>query len=83
MPVDITLVRAALRALKNCQGRDDVTEEVLGYDVEAILRRPVISHQLRGALVDMKTRGWVTEDLDTWGLPTWSITDAGINESEK
>lgn len=77
MPVDITLIKTALRVLANNGGRENLTEEIVGIDVETIIRRPLAAHQVREALMECKSRGWASEDVDTFGFPTWSITDEG------
>lgn len=74
MPADLTLIKTALRILSNNSGRDNLTEELVGVDIETILRRPLAAHQVRDALMECKRHGWATEDQDDFGLPTWSIT---------
>lgn len=79
MPVDITMVRAALNVLKRNQGRPDMTEELVAIDLETALRRPLPMHQVRAALVECRGKGWAKDSADEWGEPIWKITDAGMN----
>jgi hypothetical protein len=77
MPTDLTLIKTALRVLSNNANRDNLTEELVGVDIETILRRPLAVHQVRDALMECQRHGWAKEDQDDFGLPTWVITPAG------
>lgn len=77
MTVDLTLVKTALRILSNNGGRDNLTEELVGVDIETILRKPLAAHQVRDALMECQRHGWAIEDQDDFGLPTWRITPEG------
>lgn len=79
MPIDVILIRACLLALFNNASRGGCTEELVGMDVEAALRRPYTAQQIRAALSECKARGWAVEEADTWGQPAWSITQAGMD----
>lgn len=77
MPVDISLIKTTLRVLANNSGRDNLTEEIVAIDVEAILRKPLAAHQIRDALAECARHGWAIEGKDDFGLPTWGLTDSG------
>ena len=77
MPVDLTLVKTALRVLSNNGGRANLTEEVIGIDIETILRKPLAVHQVREALSECARQGWAQEEQDDFGLPVWHITPNG------
>lgn len=77
MPIDLALVKTTLRVLSNSVGRDNLTEELVGVDIDIILRRPLATHQIRDALMECQRHGWAKEDQDDFGLPTWSITPEG------
>jgi hypothetical protein len=80
MPVDIGLVKTALRVLDNNRGRADLTEEVIGLDIQTILRRPLAAHQVRDALAECRRHDWAAEAQDDFGLPTWRITEQGTRK---
>jgi hypothetical protein len=75
--VDLTLLKTALKVLSNNTNRENLTEELIGFDIETILRRPLAAHQIRDALMECQRHDWAKEDQDDFGLPTWSITPAG------
>ena len=77
MLIDLTLVKTALKVLSNSAGRQNLTEELVGVDIDVILRRPLAAHQVRDALMECQRHGWAKEDQDDFGLPIWSITPAG------
>lgn len=77
MPVDLTLIKTALRVLANNAGRANLTEEIVAIDVETILRKPIVAHQVRDALMECQRHGWATEEQDDFGLPVWHITPEG------
>jgi phosphopantetheinyl transferase len=77
MPVDLTLVKTALRVLSNNGGRANLTEEVIGIDIETILRRPLAVHQVLDALAECARQEWAHEEKDDFGLPVWHITIKG------
>lgn len=75
--LDISLINTCLRVLNNAADRDDFTEELVGLDVEMILRRPIPTHQIREALRFCEGKQWATQGSDDFGQPTWKITTAG------
>jgi hypothetical protein len=75
--LDIALINICLRVLNNAADRSDYTEELLGLDVEMILRRAIPSHQIREALRFCETKKWAEQGTDEFGQPTWKITAAG------
>ena len=75
--VDLTLINTVLHVLSNSVGRVNLTEEIVAIDCETILRRPMISHQIRGALCECQRQGWAEEATDDFGLPVWHITPNG------
>ena len=77
MPIDLTLVKTALKVLSNNANRDNLTEELVGVDIETIIRRPLAAHQIRDALMECHRHNWATEGQDDFGIPTWSITPGG------
>jgi hypothetical protein len=77
MPVDIQLITTILRVLNNAEEHRDYTEELVGLDIELILRRPIPTHQIRDALVQCRAHGWAVEASDDFGQPIWKITEAG------
>ena len=76
--VDLALVRTVLQVLSN-NGRP-MTVELIGIDVEVVLRRPSIEHQIRQVLMDCTHNKWATEDCDEWGQATFRITAAGVEK---
>jgi len=83
MAVDISLIRGSLNVLANNAARGPITEEVIALDLEVMLRRPAIAHQVRAALVWAQQQGWTAETVDEWGLPTWKLTAAGIERQRQ
>jgi hypothetical protein len=77
MPVDLTLVKTALRVLSNNSSSANPTEEVIGIDIQTILRKPLAVHQVREALSECARHGWAQEEQDDFGLPVWHITPNG------
>jgi hypothetical protein len=76
---DVVLVRAALKVLVNNAGRGiGMTEELVGIEIETMLRRPCTAQQVRGALSECRKRNWAVEESDTWGQPMWRATEAGV-----
>ena len=81
MSVDITLIRTILKVLELHEGRKPApTEELIAIDAEGILRRPLLAHHVRGALVECKRQGWASEGADEFRQPTWEITAAGTEK---
>ena len=83
MMVDVTLIKTTLRVLRNNADNPDLTEEIIGIDVQTSLRRPLAAHQLRDALMHCREHGWAVEEQDDFGLPTWRITPEGRKVLEK
>lgn len=79
--VDIALVRTVLQVLSN-NGRP-MTVELVGIDVEVILRRPSIEHQIRQALQHCARERWAVEDCDEWGQATFKIQPLGIEQLKR
>lgn len=79
--VDLELVRSTLSVLA-ANGRA-MTEELIGIDVEVLRRKPSVLHQIRAALMELGRHGWAKEGEDEWGMPTWTITVAGMEKNAK
>jgi hypothetical protein len=77
--VDLPLSKTMLQCLANAAagGLSDYTEELLALDTESVLRRPISTATFRSTLQQFADRSWAKASTDPWGLPTWSITEAG------
>jgi hypothetical protein len=76
--VDLALIRTVLQVLSN-NGRP-MTVELIGIDVEVVLRRPSIEHQIRQAIAECVHNRWAVEDCDEWGQATFKVLPAGIEK---
>jgi hypothetical protein len=76
--IDLVLISTVLDAIIRAERPGEgLTEEVIGVLVETILRKPIVAHQLRAALVECKNRKFAEEKTDTWNQQLWYITDTG------